>query len=163
MNRIFPLILLLFVLTSCYKSDSDKAHDLVKTYCDNNFFSPEDYKPISFENLKPYYKPYEQSTEYIALDNKRQVIESTKDSLYAKMYKGNKDKLYEQRIDSLDKAVVLINMDISTGKQNFKGQQLGWTIRHSYSKKDESGRIVEGWSVFLVDKGLTKVLQVTDE
>ncbi len=163
MNRIFSLVLLLFVLSACYKSSTDKAHDLIETYCNDNFFSPEDYKPISFEDLKVYVKPYEQSHQYIALDEKRHWLEGLRDTLYASMYKGSKKDAYDLRIDSIEKAVGMINLDINSGKQSFKPVQEGWTIVHTYNKKDESGKVVEGRSVFLLDVGLTKVLQVTDQ
>ena len=162
MNRIVLLLLLVF-LASCVKTNIEKARNLVEEYCDDNFFSPEDYKPILFEDFKIYAKPFEQSAQYKLLDSKRQKLELTKDSLYALIYDGKKKPLYDQEADSLDKAMAEVNASISDHKQRFKVVQEGWTILHTYNKRDDTGRIVEGRSLFVLDKNLTKVLDVTDK
>jgi hypothetical protein len=163
MKRIFPLFLSLFVLASCHKSNVDKAHELVQNYCNDNFFSPEDYKPLSFDSLKIYFKPYQQTTGYLALDKKRAFMETEKDSLYALMYDGNKKALYQQRADSLDKQMEALNNQITDGREKFKSTQEGWTITHTYTRRDDSGRIVEGRSRFVLDNSISKVLEAVDE
>jgi hypothetical protein len=163
MKRIFPLFLSLFVLASCHKSNVDKAHELVQNYCNDNFFSPEDYKPLSFDSLKVYVKPYQESTDYIVLDKKRQQLEAKKDSLYALMYDGSKKQYHGPSADSLDRMMEAVNNAINTGRAHFKSTQKGWTIMHTYNRRDDAGRIVEGRTLFLLDKDLNKVLQATDE
>jgi hypothetical protein len=163
MKKISPLLLLLFVLMSCNRSNADRAHELVQNYCNNNFFSPEDYKPLSFDSLKIYVAPYKESAEYAALDKKRQQVEAQKDSLYALMYDGSKKQYHGPSTDSLDRMVAAINNAINTGRENFKGTQKGWIIAHTYNRRDDAGRIVEGRTLFILDKDINKVLQATDE
>ncbi|MBW4889546.1 hypothetical protein KXQ82_07460 [Mucilaginibacter sp. HMF5004] len=163
MNRITPLFLLLFVFVACNKPNDEKAHELVEAYCNNNFFSPDEYKPLTYESLKPHYHPYEQTNGYKTLDDKRQKLEKTRDSLSALMYGGSKKAIYQKsKTDSIVKVLEAVNNQVTADRDTYKGVQDGWTIAHTYNKK-EAGRIVQGRSVFTLDKGLTRVLQATDQ
>lgn len=163
MNRICPLFLLLVLLSSCNRSNDEKAQECVKNYCTDNFFNPELYQPISFDHVKVYNQEYEETDDYKSMVGRIKWLGHQKDSLYILMYHVEGREYHARQVDTIDKKIEDINANINAGKKEFKGIQEGWTITHTYIKSDEKGKTFPDRSTFVLNRDFTKVMQVIDK
>jgi len=163
MNRIVPIFLLFLFCTSCNGSNDERAQELVKSYCTDNFFNPELYKPISFDKVKVYNQAYEETSDYKSMVGRIKWLGKQKDSLYILMYHVDGRAYHARQVDTIDKKIDVINANIKAYKKDFKGIQEGWTIMHTYIQSDDQGKTSTVRSLFVLNRDFTRVIQVIDK
>lgn len=168
MKYLLITVYTLFSLSSCQKSNQEKAENLVKQMMSQNMPNFGSYEPIEFGKLQnaelyyeetyPYYllmKKIKENTE--AMKEKASYIDKWKS--IERGVKGISLDKERNEITELYKLVQLYNDSIEHEKKRFKPDTTRFMMSHKFRYYDESLKkhIIESPIIYF-DKDITKVV-----
>lgn len=178
-NSVVILISFLLLLSSCVKSNEERAEALIQEELKSSLYHPETYKAIStqvdsaFINFDTWDKIMENSNELkdLLLKNDRYArdIESSQSSMntyapngfYYDEYSRSRYNKYKNEITELQDKQKKINSKIDSiireirklTQQFYSKEQTGWIIEHKFTSMNGANTVsLSGNVIFICDK-----------
>ena len=174
MKKVFLLLSILFILSSCGKSDEEKLNELVANATKAILYIPESYDPVSTNcdslltdivteaNVKKVSKIIELVKEaQSAQQDMERDIESRE------YWRGQYGKLYNEYAAKAEKAETKYNKSL-TEAQNLLNQLLtdyrhddgfqGYIVNHRFRAQNNAGNVLFGEYLFILNKDKTEIV-----
>lgn len=177
-------LLLILAITSCVKSNEQKAQELADKATKENLYIPDSYDPISIE-LDSAFAPFD-SPEFTKLITEmtqvgqevssinEEIAEAEKSmaiwgdgglSEYGKLEYNQAKEKYDKAQQSLSNAQALIlqQREKFLEMKNHKKEFIGFKGVLKFRAKNNAGNVLMGNNVFLFDKEITKIINMYDD
>jgi len=160
------LVLSLIFITSCrhFQTKEGIAHRIVKEYLDSTLNDPKSYESVSFSKLDTGSSNYLNSPNYVKLQDSLISHTSELSSLkidlqFPDLYNS---KVIKYKIKKLLSDSVYYQKKMDSVENNFKTEQTGWILTHTYRAKNGFGALGLHTTVFELDTNLTKIINVLE-
>jgi PBP1b-binding outer membrane lipoprotein LpoB len=155
-ESIIMLIVLIF-FNSCSVSPEEKAQDNVKKYLMGNMNDPKSYESVSFGKLDSMFSSFDESEEGIELIKQEKELSDKLNELDEKI--NHTQSLSElSEIEKSGKIIIEKRKNIIDLKfeksLSYKGEFIGFELKHSFRGKNKMGGLVLENSTFILDKNL---------
>lgn len=169
MKKTFIAIILAgAALSSCTKTNQQKAEALTKKYLDSTLNDPKSYEAVKFSKLDTLTESIDENAEYMKYEHAKDSLKTIADSVQSAAIAAigsssadtaklrmQGDSIYALRKKNLE--------DEHTFAEKFKGKPVGWVISHTYRAKNAMGALIVTTNLFRFDQALTKVTDVKDD
>lgn len=178
MKKLFLLLSILFILTSCGKSDEEKLNDLIEDATKATLYIPESYDPVStqydtlgIDIINP--TNIKKSAKIISLVREAQ---STQEQIEWDLeqqdyWQGNYGDFYndyskkvrrgEEKRDELKSQAMKLFAEL-LNDYNAKRGFYGYFVEHKFRAKNNMGDVMFGDVIYIVNKDKTKIVAAYD-
>ena len=178
MKKLFLLLGIFFILTSCGKSDEEKLHDLIGEATKASLYIPESYDPVSIQcdtlgrniitpaNIKKSAKIISLVRE--AQSTQRQIERDLEQrdywqGKYGDFYNDYSKKVRsgEEKRDELKTQAMELFAEILKDYNAERGFY-GFIVEHKFRAKNNMGNVLFGDVIYILNKEKTEILAAYD-
>ena len=178
MKNLFLLFSILFVLSSCGKSDEEKLNDLIEEATKASLYIPESYDPVSTQcdtlgidiinptNIKKSVKIISLVRE--AQSTQRQIDYDLEQRDFWRGESGNfyndqskKAQSGEEKRDKLKSQAMRLFAELLNDYNTNRGFY-GYYVEHKFRAKNNMGDVMVGDVIYIVNKDKTKIVAAYD-
>ena len=178
MKKLFLLLSIFFILTSCGKSDEEKLHDLIGEATKASLYIPESYDPVSIQcdtlgrniitpaNIKKSAKIISLVRE--AQSTQRQIERDLEQrdywqgkygdfyNDYSKKVRSGEEKRDELKTQAMELFAELLK------DYNAERGFYGFIVEHKFRAKNNMGNVLFGDVIYILNKEKTEILAAYD-
>lgn len=178
MKKLFLLLGIFFILTSCGKSDEEKLHDLIGEATKASLYIPESYDPVSIQcdtlgrniitpaNIKKSAKIISLVRE--AQSTQRQIERDLEQrdywqgkygdfyNDYSKKVRSGEEKRDELKTQAMELFAELLK------DYNAERGFYGFIVEHKFRAKNNMGNVLFGDVIYILNKEKTEILAAYD-
>ena len=178
MKKLFLLFSILFVLSSCGKSDEEKLNDLIEEATKASLYIPESYDPVStqcdtlgIDIINP--TKIKKSVKIISLVREAQSTQKQIEwdleqqdywqGKYGDFYNdySNKVRRGEEKRDKLKSQAMRLFAELLNDYNTNRGFY-GYFVEHKFRAKNNMGDVMFGDVIYIVNKDKTKIVAAYD-
>ena len=178
MKKLFLLLGIFFILTSCGKSDEEKLHDLIGEATKASLYIPESYDPVSIQCdtlgrniITPAY--IKKSAKIISLvreaqSTQRQIERDLEQRDYCQGKYGDfyndyskKVRSGEEKRDELKTQAMELFAELLKDYNAERGFY-GFIVEHKFRAKNNMGNVLFGDVIYILNKEKTEILAAYD-
>lgn len=146
-------------------SPQKKAEKLIEKSMKETLKDPSSYEPVSFSELDSVFSPYSATEEGKELSElggpigryQKIASEFRKKGISAETT-FDEFKAFEDSADYYEKKAEEMEVKFKENEKKYKGEFIGWYMRHNYRAKNSFGAILPGESRFFFNKELTEIV-----